>query len=91
MQSACLCSKKERKLVMSFSNVEPQSFGSNFLARHRNHLCRNELQYLTSDYDEKDLSYLGLHLMQTWTATRLGVTTTWLKLKARVWGIQGSW
>jgi hypothetical protein len=24
-------------------------------------------------------------------ATRFEVTMTWLKLKARVWGIQGSW
>jgi hypothetical protein len=34
---------KERKLVMSVSNVDPQSSSSNLLARRCNHLKRNEM------------------------------------------------
>jgi hypothetical protein len=43
------------------------------------------MQDIKSDYDEENLSYLGLNLKRAWKVTRLGVTTTWLKLKARVW------
>jgi hypothetical protein len=65
---------KERKLVMSLSNVDPQSNGSNLLARHCNHLGHKEMQDIKNDYDEENLSYLGLNLKWAWKVTRLGVT-----------------
>jgi hypothetical protein len=43
------------------------------------------MQDIKNDYDEENLSYLGLNLKRAWKVTRLRVTTTWLKLKARVW------
>jgi hypothetical protein len=41
--------KKERKLVVSFSNVDPQSSGSNLLAQCCNHLGHNEMQDLNKN------------------------------------------
>jgi hypothetical protein len=38
MQSMLAFAKNGRKLVLSFTNVDPQSFGSNFLSRRCNHL-----------------------------------------------------
>jgi hypothetical protein len=46
---ACLLLNNERKLVLSFINVDPQSSGSNLLARCYNHLGRNEIQDLNKN------------------------------------------
>jgi hypothetical protein len=55
--------QKGRKLVVSFSNVDPQSSSSNLLAWRCNHVSHNEMQYLNeNENDEKNLSYLGLLL-----------------------------
>jgi hypothetical protein len=42
------------------------------------------MQDIKNDYDEENLSYLGLNLKQARKVAWLGVITTWLKLKARV-------
>jgi hypothetical protein len=46
MQSALAFAKERKKLVTSFMNIDPQSSGSNLLARCHNHLYRNEMQDL---------------------------------------------
>jgi hypothetical protein len=77
---------KERKLVASSSNVDPQSYGSNLLAPCHNHLCRNEMQDLENDYDDKNLTTL-VTLKVAQKATRLELLSTPLKRKARVWSM----
>jgi hypothetical protein len=77
---------KKRKLVASFSNVDPQSSGLNLLARCHNHLCHKEMQDLENDYDDKNLTTL-LTLKAAQKATRLGLLSMWLKRKARVWSM----
>jgi hypothetical protein len=51
------------------------------------------MQDIKNDYDEENLSYLGLNLKRAQKVTWLGVITTWLKLKARVWclGFMARW
>jgi hypothetical protein len=46
--SACITNNK-RKLVFDFTNVDPQSSGSNLLAWRRNHLNCNAMQDLKND------------------------------------------
>jgi hypothetical protein len=41
------------------------------------------MQDIKNDYDEENLRYLDLKRARK--VTRLRITTTWLKLKARVW------
>jgi hypothetical protein len=43
------------------------------------------MQDIKNDYDEENFIYLGLNLKQARKVAWLGVITTWLKLKARVW------
>jgi hypothetical protein len=49
MQSVLAFVKNRRKLVLSFTNVDPQRSGSNLHARHHNHLSRNEMKDIKND------------------------------------------
>jgi hypothetical protein len=64
--------KNGRKLVVSFTTVDPQNSGSNLLALCHNHLCRNEIQDL--DKNEQEPYYLNLLIKRGWKVTRLRIT-----------------
>jgi hypothetical protein len=49
MQLMLAFAKTGRKLVLSFTNVDPQSSSLNLLAQHHNHVSRNEMQDLEND------------------------------------------
>jgi hypothetical protein len=63
-------------------NIDPQSFGSNFLSRHHNHLSHNEMKCFNLRTINNDGTTRKVEMKQLLGLSEKRTLTTWLKHKA---------
>jgi hypothetical protein len=69
-------------------NIDPQSFGSNFLSQHHNHLSHNEMQCFNLRMINNDGTTRKVKMKQLLGLSRKRTLTTWLKHKVEKSGAQ---